>query len=235
MHEPTDLLPPIESILHRMPVWWGDAIDRINAKLDLGDQADLGPRSLSDDTQRFALAAMRKDSAVVGPFRPDTIKGLDYLRYEGDEADLAILLRNIHRYKSKLRSCSNGTFQQNDWRGGSLYTGDRRLIPLVCGCIREQDGAGYWTMSEVHIGVESGSGFEWAQMLWSKSRGSIVPRPEEQLSLVTPPKIRLRSDQPQEADTSKVGVEYKRVQDDTKRAEQLKQNERKIGPSEKGA
>lgn len=237
MYQPSELLEPIDDILPHLSKWWRAAVDRYNAKFNLGEQLELGPSHGSLFIQKAVLSEMRKDPAVSGPYRPADRQQLEFLQYAGEDADVAIFFKKLGRWKGKLRSSGWLTAQQVERRSRGFMLNGRPLIPVVCGWVEAIED-GLVAIDQVMIGTEVVGGFEWAQALWTRARGDVVERPADQLPLIQPPIVKIRrSDSAQKADGPKIGIEQKRIQEQREREakEKREQDERNSGPSGKGA
>ena len=173
---------------------------------DLEDQLDLGATHRALYVHQKTLKRMRIEPQVRPPFRPAEVQQLEFLYYDGVDADVAILFKKLHRRRGRL--CSSGwlTFQQRERRSDQLLFDGRKLYVLVCGYTVAESLEQHVALDHIYIGHEAARGFDWAHTLWSRQDGLIVPTPQDQPMLFADVHVRIRRDVAATESTSKVGV-----------------------------
>lgn len=149
-----------------MREWWVGGDEDLHKKFTLAEQLQLGPGMLSYFRQRRAVGRMQEDPAVAGRFHPGNKMGLEFLSFEGEPMSISVVMRKSSVWQGKVKISPNGTDQEDDWKGGSLYVNGATHQTLVLSCLVEAGHDLSRYVTSVFIGKPLPSGFfDWIHRL----------------------------------------------------------------------
>ncbi len=211
----SEAVGPIESAIVD---WWLRA-DQEHQKQLTVEQRDviLGPSHRGVWVQKYALHHMRTDPITITPWRPGLDDQLEYLAYDGEDGDLAILFLNLHLFGQRLRSNASDTYRQIARRNDELTLDGRLVFPLVCGP-RYDDGV----MVAIYYGHETMTGFDWYRQIWSAKNGVLPDRSDKQQPLTPDAIVKIRRDVAAATEPRRIGVAVRELAEQAKAAKQSK-------------
>ena len=206
----------LEPIFRPIAQCWLDSKSEYEDRFDAAEQLGLGPSHRATFIQRKTLMNMRADSQISAILRPEISQGLDFFQYDGQEADIALLMKKLTRRKGRLRSENHLTAQQSERRQGRLAFDGRELYPVVSGYTNTQLGDSISSFEHIYIGFEGTNGFVWAHRIWSIEQGFVTPEPMEQQEFFPQARVKIRRPDVAvaEALSSKVGQNVPRKREE---------------------
>lgn len=178
-----DMSQAVRSLLPNFVVWHQEAFEDYLATFDQNRRIVFGSTVRALFMHRLVIHKMQTDPAVSGQFRPAEVQGLDFLYWDGETSDLAVLFYKGTNFQGRWRTSKNGTDQQNDRRNQGLLFETHPVGTIVCFYDVGETLENIATLKGVYIGSEGAGGFDWVHQIWSPDHGFADTRKDVQLDL----------------------------------------------------